>query len=816
MRSEELRMKNEEFATAIEVLKRLRLKKWKMWLCAAFFILYSSLFTSCKQEDDTIVIRSERHWVEKTVAVVAPLSDASQKMRLERTAQWFLENINEAQLYDTLAVRLKLEWYDEQTENLSALSQTLAGRDDIMAIIGPFDNDALATFAPACQQVLKPLITPTATAEDIIRRFAVSAGSNEKPFLWALTGTDVKMTETLMSSYATLCQLDQSQPSVSSNLLAPANSYGKTFTYWAPFFAESYDINLVNNLQYDNDAELFEYIRSYIITAGPDADLIGISGTFTVIENVRQLYDIARLRRQLIYERLGLARFYDTTYDDPRIDELWQLFKGLYGSYFALNSLCEEKIEALGNRAYPILQGYQGFSPYADPTTGFELSYLNRFGVRPLFAECKFYDALMLSAFAASYMEHHPIAEADNSQLSIVNSQFNDAIVAITSVPTTDSQLSGAAWDATSMEIYLSAMERGYLLHFKGASGDIAFDPETYTAATHTTYVQWEIMDGQIHHRSYIGDNGSRRIGDSYAAWQYLYDLNTAESDFDEQAAGGTAIQYPALTDQYAVLVQGSMGFENYRHQADVLSVYQLLRRGGFDDDHIILIVDAAMANDAHNHERGIVRATPGGSDLLGGTDGLPAAVIDYDAASLTAADISSILLGQQSNRLPIVLPKDAGQNVLLYWSGHGRLGEFSWRDAGNGNGFTSEMMRQTAEQMASEDHFRKLFVVAESCYSESVVRPLEGIQGILAITGASGSEQSWADNWSPTLLVWMSDRFSQNFVVKLSENPQTSYRDLFLYCAEHTLGSHAKIVNAGNFGNLYSLNPSEFIVTRK
>jgi hypothetical protein len=61
-----------------------------------------------------------------------------------------------------------------------------------------------------------------------------------------------------------------------------------------------------------------------------------------------------------------------------------------------------------------------------------------------------------------------------------------------------------------------------------------------------------------------------------------------------------------------------------------------------------------------------------------------------------------------------------------------------------------------------------------------------------------------------------MSDRFSQNFVVKLSENPQTSYRDLFLYCAEHTLGSHAKIVNAGNFGNLYSLNPSEFIVTRK
>ena len=782
-----------------------------MWLCVALITCHLSLITSCSQKDDTIVIQSQRHWVEKTVAVVAPLSDISQKMRLERTAQWFLDNFHEAQLYDTLAVSLKLEWYDEQTEDLTTLSQRLAGRDDIMAIIGPFDNDALGIFAPACQQTLKPLITPTATAEDIIRRYAVTDGNNN-PFLWALTRTDVKMTETLMSSYAALCQTDQERPSVSANLLAPANSYGQTFSYWAPFFAENYDINLINNLQYNDDAELFEYIRSYIIKAGPDAGNAAISGTFTVIESVKQLYDIARLRRHLIFERMGMARFYDTTYDDPAMDQLWQFFESFYGSYYALNNLCEEKIEALGVRAYPILQGYKGFSPYADPTTGFELSYLNRFGVRPLFAECKFYDALLLSAFAACYSEHHP----QPSTFLPPPSSLNDAIVAITSVADQESQLSGAAWNATSMEIYLSAMERGNLLHFKGASGDIAFDPESYTTAAHTTYVQWEILDGQIHHRAYIGDTGSRRIGNSYAAWQYLYDLNTAEKDFDEQTAGGAAIQYPALTDQYAVLVQGSMGFENYRHQADVLSVYQLLRRGGFDDDHIILIIDATMVNDTHNREPGIVRAEPGGPDLLGGSDGLPAAIIDYDAASLTAADISSILLGEQSSRLPIVLPKDAGQNVFLFWSGHGRTGEFSWRNAGNGNGFTSDMMRQTAQQMAGEDHFRKLFVVAESCYSESVVRPLEGIQGVLAITGASGSEQSWADNWSPTLLVWMSDRFSQNFVKKLSENPKTSYRDLFLYCAEHTLGSHAKIVNAGNFGNLYSLNPSEFIVTTR
>ena len=40
----------------------------------------------------------------------------------------------------------------------------------------------------------------------------------------------------------------------------------------------------------------------------------------------------------------------------------------------------------------------------------------------------------------------------------------------------------------------------------------------------------------------------------------------------------------------------------------------------------------------------------------------------------------------------------------------------------------------------------------------------------------------------------------------------ERSLRDLYLYCAQHTLGSHARIVNAANFGNLYHTGPAEFI----
>lgn len=120
----------------------------------------------------------------------------------------------------------------------------------------------------------------------------------------------------------------------------------------------------------------------------------------------------------------------------------------------------------------------------------------------------------------------------------------------------------------------------------------------------------------------------------------------------------------------------------------------------------------------------------------------------------------------------------------------------------------------ETAQTMLGSDAptCRKLLMVAEPCYGESVIRSLEGIKGVLGISGASAHEQSWADNWSTTT-GWLSNRFTQNFITCLTADPYTTYRSLFLYCAAHTLGSHTKIVNASCFGNLATTSPSEFII---
>ena len=761
----------------------------------AVVLLALTLFTACKQEDDTIVYQKSRRWVEKTVAVVAPMSaDAATKARFERTVQWFLGNLHQAQLHDTLCIDLKLEWHDELTEDLTRLGQELGEREDVMAVIGPFSNDGVALLAPGCQQTHKPVIAPTATSEEIIRRFAVgTAGvSNKEPFLWSLTETDITFCEVLMNMYASYALNFVHDKSTPAALFAPNDSYGRTFYDWGPYQAEEMGIRFSHNDMYSSDADLRQRMKAYY----DELDQLSyfgsvLTGNFCVIETTQQLLDMARLRMEWWGEDP------DEPFPEEDKNEMQEILEGWARIWFAFSNLTQESLDALGPQALDVLQYYQGFSPYADPTTGFEKSYEVKFGNKPTFAECKFYDALMLAAFAASYAEHH----ADVTDI-------NQAIIDITT-PHAE-QLRSAAWSQTSMELYLSALEQGQLMDFKGASGEIRFDNETYTSAIHTTYVHWQIHDGKIQHRNYLSSDGSHRTSSTMAAWSWL--AKNAEEAFARSAENKDAgISYPALTAQYAVLVQGSNGWNNYRHQADVLSVYQMLKTKGFDDDHIILIIDKALASDAMNPEPGIIRAEDGGNDLMAGCS------MDYDNADISPSDISNILLGVKTDKTPVVLPKDAGQNVLLFWSGHGHnyanngADELVWRNADVGRGMTADLLRQTISLMHQQGHYRKMFVLTEPCFSEAVITPLVGIPGVLAMSSAGTFEQSFADNWSTELGVWRCDRFSRNLVTHLTASPTTTYRDLYLFCAQRTLGSHVHIVNSAHFGNLYTTGPQEF-----
>ena len=552
----------------------------------------------------------------------------------------------------------------------------------------------MATLAQKCKETLKPIIAPTVSSEEVIRRFCVKTAGQDKNlnhFFWPLSATDMNLTELLLSHYGVYQEEHKEYTRFAwPAFFAPDNVYGKTFTDWAPFYALQQDFPIKEYEVYENQDKLLGLLRDQMELIAKQGFFIHLSG-FCVLESPGQLLAVARQRRSWMLS-------------DPQMKEMFSF-------------------------------------PSTDPDTGFLGKYEQKFGRKPSYAESKLCDALELVLAAVREMDSYKEWPANLSE----NERLNESIGAVTPL--------------------------------KAASGEISFDDESGMPTTSPTYLLWEVKGGKLNHLHYYRDGASEVMED----WKKHYDERNAIDDFDTQAGASSDGEYGPITGRYAVLVQGSNGFSNYRHAADVLGMYQLLRAGGIDDDHIILVLDQKIPTDSDNPSPGEIHLDVTGPDLYGGKEDLPAG---------------------------------DGNNVLLYWSGHGhkaasgRDPEFAWRNLSAGSGFTSTMLRESVEAMT----YRKLLIIAEPCYSEAVLTPLKEQLHVLGISGASANEQSWADCRDYDHNFWMCDRFSRNVILYLEDHPEATYRDLFLYCSANTLGSHPKIIPGIAFGNLYVGGPKEFI----
>lgn len=687
---------------------------------------------------------SETDWPVRKVAVVLPMTGSTlDRTHYERTAEWFLSNFQEAQSGCTKGVKIELEWHDEDSEELVALADELASRPEIVAMVGPQRSASVDVMAPSFAMADKPMVVPVASSEEIIRKYSVNEVTNllDTPFLWSLTETDISQSEVMLS-------IVTSAGGKSIALLAPDDVYGKTFAEWVPFLANELSIHLLGQYRFTGASD-FDAAASQLLGSGADYALC-------ICDDDELTARLLRLRQQA-----GDAA--------PRL-------------LFSDAALSSELLKQ-GRAA----EGIEGVAMYADPLSGFQISYEERFQELPTLCEAQLYDALLLTGFAAFYCEH-----SDEENL-------NKAIRTITS----QHESHGLnAWDMMGMTQYVTQLEQqNYLIDFRGASGEIKFDAEAYTSVLHSTYVHWEVHEGAIIALDYASSDGNNRTEGTLAAWhwraQSQQEIDDAEAD----------VHYGELHDRWALLVAGSDSWNNYRHQADVLNVYQMLKKQGWDDDHIILVMRDDIAFHPNNARPGEMFASVGGENLYEDVQ------LDYRADTLTTADICDILLGRQSSHLPVVMQSDAGSNLLFYWSGHGSKGYFSWVD--EDQLFTTEMLSQTLSTMHAEARYRKLLICTEPCFSSSVVKAATGIPGVLSIASASETEYSFADNFSVALYVWLSDRFSNNLVDCMLQTPEMTYRELYTYLVSHTLGSHVTIFNAAQFGNLYRESPKEFFVAR-
>jgi glycosylphosphatidylinositol transamidase (GPIT) subunit GPI8 len=227
------------------------------------------------------------------------------------------------------------------------------------------------------------------------------------------------------------------------------------------------------------------------------------------------------------------------------------------------------------------------------------------------------------------------------------------------------------------------------------------------------------------------------------------------------------------------------------------------LKTNGFTDDDIILIMRDDIAHHPKNTDKGAIRVEPNGANLYFNVK------LDYRADTISVEDIEDILIGNKSDRLSTVLESTETDNVLLYWTGHGTKGAFSWLETKEK--FTAIQLRETVQKMYDNKLYQSMLICAEPCYSGSVVKDIEGIPLVLAISAADENESSFADNFNPELGVWMCDRFTNSMMRILEKNRHTNFSDLYEELHNSTLGSHVCVHNIRMFYYLQICTLSDY-----
>lgn len=372
-------------------------------------------------------------------------------------------------------------------------------------------------------------------------------------------------------------------------------------------------------------------------------------------------------------------------------------------------------------------------------------------------------------------------------------------------------------WDAAGIEGTLTALRAGKKPVLHGATGPLVFEPNLYMDLAAFTYAHYTIKSEGI-----VYDERFSTGDPSFLTSQGAFVKPGIEPQNVDQSVWTPAA---AKTDTWAVLGALSSGWDNYRHQSDVLQQYELLRANGVADDHIVLILADDIATSPSNKLSGQVRNEPAGTDVYESLQ------IDY-GISVTAADIQNILTGQVTATTPHVIQPTASSNVYIYFAGHGGTSGIPL-DAqtpeeglsGQGAIFSPTNLRESLCTLQTNGRYRRALVVIESCYSGAFgAAELGGLEygcgvnagatpleGVALITAANGKEVSYAGAYDKEVPAWVNDAFSRQFVTNIQVSLDRSLADVYADAYRATAGSHPSIFNLEHAGRLTTVSVGEF-----
>jgi len=199
----------------------------------------------------------------------------------------------------------------------------------------------------------------------------------------------------------------------------------------------------------------------------------------------------------------------------------------------------------------------------------------------------------------------------------------------------------------------------------------------------------------------------------------------------------------------WAVLVAGSNGWWNYRHQSDTCHTYNLLIKNGMPASRIIHLAYDDIAHNAQNPFPGKIFNKP---DPTGkGVDVYADCKIDYTGGDVTPAVFLSVLKGDatavQGKGTGRVLESTSNDKVFVYFTDHGAVGLIAFPS----QYLYANDMITALKYMHDNQMYKRLVFYLEACESGSMFENiLPNNWEIYATTAANARESSWATYCSP------------------------------------------------------------------
>ncbi|KAL0282036.1 UNVERIFIED_CONTAM: Vacuolar-processing enzyme, partial [Sesamum angustifolium] len=195
---------------------------------------------------------------------------------------------------------------------------------------------------------------------------------------------------------------------------------------------------------------------------------------------------------------------------------------------------------------------------------------------------------------------------------------------------------------------------------------------------------------------------------------------------------------------RWAVLVAGSNGFGNYRHQADVCHAYQILKKGGLRDENIIVFMYDDIAMNELNPRKGVIINHPTGGDVYAGVPK------DYTGEQVTAENLYAVILGDKSavkGGSGKVVDSKPNDRIFIYYSDHGGPGVLGMPNMPYL--YANDLIEVLKKKHASGT-YKEMVIYVEACESGSVFEGLMPDDLDIYVTTASNAEESSWGTYCP------------------------------------------------------------------